>query len=358
MNVTTDPDRLHSVYAPSSAHRWTVCTASATAIAQLPPEESGEAAVAGTEAHSELERVLHGGEADPDHPAAYSIALAMDYIRQLPPGRSWIEERVYLTDQIWGRLDKGHWDAESATVTILDLKQGFVDVSPVENEQERIYAAALIQQFKLPVKWIRYVIVQPNSIVPGPRIKQWVESAEDLYAFAERVAAIPAGPLKFVAGETCKYCPLFGRCPASADVLVRLSAMLVNPPDAVRPDQVQMFLATKKPVTDWYAALEKSATRNALSGAVPAGMKLVTTTRHRDWTDAAAARLEIVNVLGEAALELPTPAQAEKLGMAKADVAALASAPEGGPVLAFASDKRKPWTGGKSAAEMFKGVTA
>jgi hypothetical protein len=363
MNAHVDENAAHACYAPSSAHRWTVCTASATAIASLGEQEEGEEAAEGTRAHDEIERCFADPDGDPmvalnpDHPAAEGIALVLAYVAGLPTGRVWVEQRVHLTEQIWGRCDVAHWDPASETLTIVDYKNGFVGVDAEENEQLRIYAAGSIFTHKLPAKWIRLVVVQPRDFRPVPRVKQWIESAESLYAFAERVAAIPRGPLTFVAGETCKYCPLFGRCPASADVLTRLSVMLANPPDAVRPDQVALFKACEKPIADWFKALDKVQTKAALNGAVPPGMALVTGTKHRDWTDPAAARREVVNVLGEAALELPTPAQAEKLGMAKVDVAALASAPEGGPVLAFASDKRKPWTGGKSAADMFRSVT-
>lgn len=353
--MNAHPHALHAVYAPSSAHRWTQCTASASAIAMLGEQEEGDAAKKGTAAHEEMERVLGGGAADPDHASAYGVALAAAYIKQLPSGRSWIEERVRLTDQIWGRLDFGHVDDEDIALTILDLKDGFVDVSPVENDQERIYAASLIRQFNLKVKWVRYVICQPNSIVPGPRLKQWMEPAEDLLAWADRVAAIPTSPLHFKAGEHCRYCPLFGRCEPTRDLLGHLATMLQHTPDEVRPDQVAMILATKKPVTDWFAALEKTATRNSLAGNTPSGMKLVTATKHRSWKDEAAARREIVNALGESALELPTPSQAEKLGMAKVEVAALADTPEGGPALAFESDKRKPFVV-KTAAQMFAGI--
>jgi hypothetical protein len=355
MNAHIDPNAAHACYSPSSAHRWTVCTASATAIAALGEQEEGEAAAKGTAAHEELERCLTDGVPDYDHVSAYGIALAVDFVRQLPPGRTWVEQRVALTDQIWGRLDFGHWHAESETLTVLDLKDGFVDVSPVENEQERIYAASLIHQYRLPAKWIRYVICQPNSIVPGPRVKQFVEPAETLLAWAADVALIPVGPLTFVAGQQCKYCPLFGLCSASQDVLMRLNVMLANPADAVPAHQVALFKACEKPVTDWFKSLDKAATKKALAGSVPPGMKLVATVKHRAWRDEAAARMEIVNVLGESALELPTPAQAEKLGMAKEDVAALADTPPGGPALAFESDRRATWAP-KSAAEMFAGV--
>src|SRR5437879_3436625 len=121
MNAHVDPTTPHAVYAPSSAHRWTVCTASAQAIAALGEQEEGDAAKKGTAAHEELERCLgtwngmHTAVAgpfddwikpvDPDHPSAYAVALALAYVRGLPAGKMWVEQRVHLTEQIWGRCD-------------------------------------------------------------------------------------------------------------------------------------------------------------------------------------------------------------------------------------------------------------
>jgi Protein of unknown function (DUF2800) len=353
MNALTMPG--HAIYSPSSAHRWTVCTASAEAIGRLGEQEEGDAAKKGTAAHSELESVLGGNAPDPNHASAYAVALAVAYVKGLPPGTLWIEQRVSLTEQIWGRLDVGHWFEQEATLTIVDLKDGFVDVSPVENDQERIYAAALIREHGLKARWIRYVIVQPNSIVPGPRVKQWVEPAADLEAWAQRVAAIPNGPLTFKAGSHCRYCPLFGRCEPTRDLLAQLSVMLQHTPEEIRPDQVQMVLALKRPVEDWFKGLDKAATKAALAGNIPPGGFLVTAVKHRAWRSEADARAAVVGALGVDVLELPTPAQAEKLGMDKEAVAQLAEIPEGSPVLAFGSDKRKPWTP-KTSAQMFAGI--
>lgn len=360
MSINVDPNAAHAVYAPSSAHRWTVCTASATAIAALGEQEEGEEAAEGTRAHDEIERCMIGEFDDPswlpvnpDHPAAYGVALVLDYCSKLPPGRFWIEQRVRLTDQIWGRCDVAHWDEASATLTIVDYKNGFVDVDAVENEQLRIYGAGSIYTHKLPAKWIRYVVVQPNSFMPVPRVKQWVESAEDLFAFASKTAAIPAGELTFTAGEQCKYCPLFGRCPASQDVLLKLNVMLANPPDAVRPDQVAKFMACKKPIEHYFEALSKVNTERALAGQMPPGTKLVLPITKRQWINEAAAREFVVKHKGVDALIPPTPAAVEKMGL---NIEGMAEAPIAPPVLAFESDKRKPWAP-KSAAEMFKGVT-
>src|SRR5260370_286620 len=119
MNAHADITAAHAVYAPSAAHRWAMedgCTASAEAIAHLGEQEEREEALAGTEAHDEIERILgqfNGTIAEPaaireaalrlidlDHPAAYGIALTLDYVAKLPRGRVWIEQRGRLTNEI------------------------------------------------------------------------------------------------------------------------------------------------------------------------------------------------------------------------------------------------------------------
>jgi hypothetical protein len=359
MSIHTDPNAAHAVYAPSSAHRWTVCTASATAIAALGEQEEGDEAREGTAAHDEIERILgqfNGQTVEPDaireasarlidvdHPAAFGIALTLDYVAKLPRGRVWIEQRVALTDQIWGRCDIAHWHEESETLTIVDYKNGFVGVDAAENEQLRIYGAGSIYTYKLPAKWIRYAVIQPNDFRPGvPRVKQWIESADTLFAFAERTAAIPRGELKFVGvGEHCRDCPLFGMCEPSRDILSHLGTMMAGGPSGdVRPAQIPLFLACKKPIDHFFEGLIKAGTKKALAGDVPPGMKIVTATKHRTWKSEVDARAAVLAAKGVDALKPPTPAQAEEMGI---DVATLATKPEGGPALAFESDKRPAW---------------
>jgi hypothetical protein len=356
MTIHTDPNAAHAVYAPSSASRWVYCTASAEAIGYLPEQEEGEEAKEGTAAHEELERVLSGGAIDPEHDAAFAVALAVSYVRQLSPGQMWIEQRVALTDQIWGRCDVAHWDDSTSVLTIVDLKNGMRAVDVEENEQLRIYAAASMFTHKLPVKWIRYAVVQPNDWRPFvPRVKQWHEPVADLYEWAGRVAAIPKATKSFTVGDHCRDCPLFGKCDASIDMLSNFGAVIAAlvAPDSVRADQVALFLALEKPITDQIKKFKTHWEKAALkSDAPPPGMKLVTTNPHRAWKDVAAARAAVIAKCGVDALEPPTPAQAEELGV---DVSELAAKPKGGPALAFANDKRKPWAP-VTAQEMFANV--
>lgn len=370
MSIHTDPNAAHAQYSPSSAHRWTVCTASAQGIAALGEQEEGEAAAKGTAAHTEMERCLGklNGEfvdpatmpvlsVDPDHPSAMGVARAIAFFRQLPPGRVWIEQRVALTDQIWGRADLQHWHEETATFTTLDLKDGFVGVDP-DAEQIWIYDVAGMLTYKLPAKWFRNVICQEHDFRPVPRVKQAVEVAADVYAWAEKIAAIPRGPLTFVAGEQqCTYCPLFGRCEATQDLLPQLAALVVGlmTADQVRPEQRALFLACKKPIADAFKNAEKVWQKDAIAGKDAPGLRVVTSQGHKAWSDPAAARALVMERLGPEGLDVPTPAQAIERGIPEDVVNPMAPRPPGGPVLAFASDKRPEWKQ-KSAADMFAGV--
>lgn len=357
MTTHTDANALHAVYAPSSAHRWVACTASAEAIAHLGEQEEGEEAAKGTAAHDEIERVLgplaRDGLAELDeqskeHPSAYGIALVFDFVRQLirrNDDQIWIEERVRLTDQIWGRCDVAHWSPVTGVLTIVDYKNGYVGVDAEENEQLRIYAAASIYTHNLPAKWVRYAVVQPNDFRPVPRVKQWHEPASSLFEFAQRVAAIPDGPKTFVAGSACTYCPLFGRCSASRDLLANVSTLVAGlmTPDQVSPAQRALFLACAKPIKDAFDGAQKVWMKQALAGAVIPGMKMVTAAKHKVWANPAAARAVVLEKLGPDGLDLPTPAQAIERGVPEDTVNAMAPRPEGSPVLAFESDKRPVW---------------
>jgi Protein of unknown function (DUF2800) len=372
MNALADITAAHATYSPSSAHRWTVCTASAEGIAKLPPQEESEAAQAGTAAHEEIERLLRPlaeyGLAefviDPENPAIIGIGLMFDYVRQLVNGRSvddkiWIEERVALTPEIWGRPDVVHWNAADRVLTVADLKNGFVGVDAEENAQLRIYAAACMFTHKLPVKHIRYAIIQPNDFRPLPRVKQWSETVDSLYAWAEVVSAIPSQSKKFVAGENCTYCPLFGRCEATRDILRDLSALVAGlmTPDQVSPEQRALFLICQKPIKDAFTAAEKAWSKLAMSGTEMPGLKLVTSQKHKAWSNPVEARALVIEKLGADALDLPSPAQAIERGLDEATVNAMAPRPPGSPVLAFANDKRPEWKK-MDVQSMFGGVAA
>lgn len=370
MTAHVDPNAAHAVFSPSGAPTWTVCTASAEAIAamrRVVPEEEREESQDGTAGHDEIERrigPLQGElvdpatmpikDIDPEHAAAYGVALFVDFIRKLPPGRMWVEQRVILTKDIWGRADTIHWHEESLTLTIPDYKNGFVGVDP-DSEQLQIYAGAAMNTFGLKAKWVRLVVVQPNDFRPLPRIKQQIFPADEVLTQCAKWAAIPGSPKTFVGvGEHCRDCALFGTCEPSKDVLAHFGTMIAKGVEGVPAEMIAKFTACKKPIDHFFEAMAKRGTKLATAGNVPPGMVLVTGTTRRAWKDEAAARAAVLAAKGVEALLPPTPAQVEEMGI---DIEALADKLPGGPVLAMEGDKRKPWAP-KSAAEMFAGVAA
>lgn len=358
MNALASFRTLHAVYAPSSAYRWTKCTASAEGIAnsgaKLDLAEGTDEE--GTEAHSEIERLLRPladyGLAefviDPEHPALLGIGLMFDYVRQLMrhnTDRVWIEERTRLTDEIWGTPDVIHWSPSTGVLTVADFKNGHVGVDAEKNEQLRIYAAAFIATHQLPVKFIRYAVVQPNDFRPVPRLKQWGEPYADLYAFAVEVAQIPHRPKTFTPGDHCTYCPLFGRCEPTRDLLRDLSALIAGlvTPEEIAPEQRALFLICKKPIADAFKNAENTWQKQMLQGADMPGLGMFESVKHRAWSNPKAAKALVFEKLGVDALALPTPAQAIELGLDEATVNAMAPHPKGAPVLGFANDKRDRW---------------
>jgi hypothetical protein len=223
----------------------------------------------------------------PRAPGAYGVALVLTLCANLPLGKFWIEQRVALTDQIWGRCDVAHWDETGPCLTIVDYKNGMRAVDVEENSQLRIYAAASMFTHKLPVKWIRYVVVQPNDWRPFvPRVKQWHEPVESLYDWAARWPQFPRAEV-----VRCRR-PL-PRLPAVRQVRrqprhareYRRGDCRPDRPGQVRPEQVALFMACEKPIEDQFKKFVKHWQKVALKRAPPPDMKIVTTNPHRAWID-------------------------------------------------------------------------
>jgi hypothetical protein len=373
----------HAVHAPSSAKRWSKCPGSAQAIAAIDdyyePEEEGEAATEGTQAHDEIDKMFkplgsRSGEADLvdisdfhnlvtpaplDHPAAYGLRLVYDAVKkiieQYGKVAMWVEQRVHLTQAIWGRCDIAIWVPSHRLLIILDYKNGMRAVDAEDNDQTGIYAAGTIKTQGIDPLHIQHCIVQPNDWRHFvPRVKWWTEgrAALDLRTI-EWITAVGQTFLK--AGEHCRDCPLFGTCDPSVDLLTQFGAViagLVNPAN-VRPEQVAMFFSLQKPIEDQIKAFKKAWSDAATKGnKAPAGMKFVAEEGRRKWTNEQEAWKRLGYPDAPEWMKLPTPSQAEELGIKVDDIAS-----KGKPfkVLAPESDKRKPWTG-PEAGKMFAAV--
>jgi hypothetical protein len=244
-------------------------------------------------------------------------------------------------------------------ITILDLKFGRIDVSPVRLAQTMIYGLGVYREhveshFSSSSLRFRFVIAQPRSLLPGPRIKKWECSLEELLAFEDelRVAVrmVNTNP-QFVLGDWCTYCPALGECPASKDAWIAayyaLLAGQMTPEQAAQVLKLEVMI--KKKLKDAEGVVKEALLR----GQAVDGVGLFTGVKYRQWRDEEQAKDALVENIGVSVLKAPTPAQAEKYGEpGKRVVELLAYQPPGEPQVGLAGDKRAPYVA-KSGEQMF-----
>ena len=281
----------------------------------------------------------------------------------LRPGISRVEVKArcaHIDPDLHGRCDVWHF-GDDGWLTIFDYKYGRIDVSPERNSQLLIYLDGIYREHIEPlgraVNGVRLIIGQPRSLSPGPRVKEWTCSLEDLLDF-ELELRVAVHELRtnphFRLGPWCKYCPALGDCPASQDAISNIAPILLQAD--IGANEAGKILALKDLLEKKIKTAQAVAEEALLKGQKVDGYFLATECKHRQWRDEDMAREAVLESVGVSALKLPTPAQVETFGAdAKAITDRLAFTPPGGPTLARAGDKRAPYIA-KSTAQMFAGT--
>lgn len=386
--------RAHATLAPSSAHRWMICTGSIRLSAGV--EDKGSVfAAEGTAAHQLAEHCMDAGfDADRFHgftvdtsgkhkpaigqfPAdgktsflvdsemVDGVQTYLDTVRELANHADdfAIEQRMDMSDVVpgcYGTGDAVAYRSDLHRVSICDLKYGKgVPVDVEENEQLLTYALGVAQRYhNRGVEEVELIVVQPRAPHRNGPVRRWVTDVVTLYehAMALRKAAkdVEDNPV-FVAGDHCKFCKAAGFCGALQDrVFEIIGANVVNgeimgiEDPAARPfrdwskEQSDLNL-----INTWAKRREEFAHAEAMSGRMPPGAKLVGKRPTRKWKDedAAVRAFAMLGVEDDVVFEtkMRTPAAIEKeLPKAQRDVIKeLAESVSSGTVLAPLSDPRK-----------------
>lgn len=313
----------HAVFAPSSTATWIECSWSAlNAVPEPPkPEKTRLAAEEGTRVHALLERAITAGE-EPGHNdhARDTIALGMDFIRQLEPGNLHAELQVHLTTDCWGTTDL--FNDAPRIVTILDLKNGIWDVDAYHNKQMLTYGAALLE--KTDAEWFRFVIFQPNGLDEEP-FKQWVAHRSEVIAHRDRVLRAIADRSAPKPGPHCRWCKSFQTCPAmSTDAGFVMGAMSRRMEDLTTEELVRLVRLIRA-LDDARSAYVDLLTSRLKMGHVVPGASLKPSRAFRSWNDATQAAKVLYENFGEKGVKPVSPAQAEKLGLAGKQYASVGS---------------------------------
>lgn len=375
----------HSLLPPSSAFRWTRCTASVKFVidndAILPPS-GGKEADEGTRAHALLTAtLLHTLGQVPDNPEMGAIiGQLVRYIqsRMLPGDRLLVDQKVPL---FYRPKDRGTLDVAivgNGRVLILDLKYGVgVGVYAEENEQLASYAESEIRVLELieefgPSTPVELIIYQPRDRNDSEPIRVWKITREELAIFSRRMShaaqIIESGKgTKFEPGIACKFCRAVGICKAYAlqgltalsdenvDTVIESGMVELTSPHKLTRLQRQRVLASKAALIAWLEAVENQEVAELLHGAAPMQFKMVSgKSPGRVWNDEKEAARLLKTLLDPAVVapraepQLISPTQAEKLlkgvpleESVKTALSALTDKPEGKPTLVPVTDPRQ-----------------
>lgn len=378
----------HALLAPSSAHRWLVCTPSARAEAEW-PDTATEYAAEGTKAHEVAAGALR----------LLLLTKSVKSLRILPslaPSDEMCDAITAYIDEcrtLYGQLVKGLDPNTSSTVyvehtfpvsfipdcsgttdcaiyngrdklAVVDFKYGKgvkVAASP-NNHQLIIYACAVLDHIKGwdTVREVTLRIVQPRL----NHIDTAVYTVSELRAHKWRIKAIAEEAYKGVgeryAGKHCKFCKALPLCPRIKKEVEKMENLLTKKPEELDTNEIADLLERCEVIADWAKKVKEFALGKCLKGERIKGLKAVEGRSVREWTDESVALKTLIDSgVDESKIYQKAPlslAKLEKL-LGKKEfsdiVGGYVTRAKGKPTLVSADDSRPAITA-NNAAEAFK----
>ena len=323
---------------PSGIGRTIACPASVRLSAQVPYQESGEAAKIGTAIHWLAEQCfktdsnpmifvgkVHDGvtltEENCDF-AQQHLQAIWDIEEELGDGTVSVEKFLPYVDRathkVGGTADVIGISKEKRKIIIADLKtgRGYVDA---ESDQLKLYSLAAMEEFNLyqDIDTIELWIIQPHH----GEVRKHTMTTQELVDWEHYVltpaienALNPAFP-PVPSDSACQYCAAKTICPAQANIVETVVA--APPVEVLTEEQISVLLTKFDMVEDYIKAVRDHALKRMEKGAVIAGWQLAPKRALRSWTSEDEARKQLL-FLGLTPdqitkTELITPAQADKL---------------------------------------------
>jgi len=319
---------IHAIFAPSSAATWLECSFSArNSVPEAPkPLKTQFAADEGTRGH-ELLAIAVAEHAFPDDAdsKAEAVALGVDFINRLEPGDLYTELKVELAYECGGTTDL--FNNHASIATLVDYKFGKWDVDAYHNKQMLTYAAALLSQCE--AEWWRLVIFQPNGLDETP-FKQWVAHRSEVMAHRDRVLRQIADRSAPRPGPWCRWCNAFQQCPAMATDAGFVMGAVSRAPESLTSEELVRLLRIIRALGDVKAVYDDALTTKLKLGHATPGATLKPGRAFRAWNDQEQAAKVLYDSFGFKGVKPLSPAQAEKLGLAGKQYAAVgAHKPQG-----------------------------
>lgn len=321
----------HAKLSPSAAERWMNCPGSVV-LSEGMPEKSSAFAEEGTRAHSLAEVLLCGDKPNDADPAMLEhVMVYVDHVWSLA-GFLNIEQRVHVTEDVYGTADAVVWQPEARHLHIVDLKYGAgVPVEVVDNLQLRIYALAALLTFKYPATQVTATIVQPRCPHSDGPVRSVTFDVVDLLDFhadlKDAVARVRLAQLDHSTSHSiygflqptekgCRWCLAAPKCPALKSKAQELAKQVFAPGLPYDPLELARTLDFLPILEGWVKNTREFAYGEAEKGVDVPDYKLVEKRASRKWRDDVTVPHKLfglvpVDDMYERALK--SPAQIEKL---------------------------------------------
>lgn len=249
-------------------------------------------------------------------PLVFGEDAVLKFPMTTPEGEAIVE--VATEDLGFGRMDTAI--VRQPKITIVDYKDGYTPVSPVENEQGMLYALGILYELAWMGDFteVEIIIYQPNVGGEKPW-SSWTVSYGKLLAFSrqfEKAALLALGLAdrepEFNPGEKqCQFCRAKAHCPArreavfeavagfapaTPDEFDQLPALIPTQVAVVAMDAVWLGKAMEHvdQIEDFCKAIRAEVERKLLQGEEVPGFKLVEgRLGNRNWTDPAEAEAQL-----------------------------------------------------------------
>lgn len=312
-------ERAHALLAASHASRWMNCPPSARleeAWEAEHPSESSVYAEEGTLAHEIAEAILRSRfegkdsklEGFQSHPL-YSEDMpdyVMEYVdhvsetfseakKKTPDATLIIEKRLDFSHVVKDGFGTGDvCIIADGVLHIIDFKFGKgVKVEATKNAQLMLYAIGALKDFDMmyDIHRVALHIVQPRL----RHISVWETTVNNLYRWAEKEvkpAAEKAYEGKGIqkAGSHCKFCKVKSVCATLASNSLALSKLGMRNPHLLTEKQLMEAYERIPSLIEWANSVNEYILKQAVSGNVPKGYKVVEGTSRRKWADESKVR--------------------------------------------------------------------
>jgi Protein of unknown function (DUF2800) len=320
----------HSLFAPSSAHRWINCPGSLTFPENQEAGPSSAFADDGTASHAwAAEALLYGwcllGSVREINGKTYTLdeerrdfieIYVNDVVRRAIGGTLFVEHWVDLS-HLLGEDQGGTCDAGiilGDQIIVEDLKYGtgekvYASYDGKINPQLGLYLLGLLEDARLlghEIKTATGVICQPRL----GHIDEFTVSIDELEAFGREaeVATYPESNKLNPSDRTCRWCRAKSKCPALAAFVAKEVALdFEDVAEPAAPNDLARAYRAVPLVTQWCKAVEAEVVKQVTEGKEVIGpdgkpYKFVQGDEgRRQWTDEAAAEAALVGQLADKA---------------------------------------------------------